>query len=399
MNVYERLGVTPIINASGSVTRLGGAPMPPEVLQAFTEAATQAVSIEELQAAASAKIADLTGAESGLVTAGCASALTLGAAAIIAQYDLGKMEKLPHCDDFRNEFVIAREQRSGYDHAVRASGARLVEVGCNEIVANAGVRRTEPWEYEAAFGPKTAGVVFVFGRNTVPWLGDVVERAHRHGYSVLVDAAAEVPPRSNFEVILSTGVDLVCFSGGKAIRGPQSTGILCGRRDLVASAALQMLDMDEHLSMWEPPAKFIDKEKIDGLPRHGLGRGMKVSKEEIAALLTALDLFCSGAYDAEVKTFRGYLETIADAVTNKPARTEILDDDDGETPPNLEIHLDEAALGRTAFEVCQSLRHGDPRVYVSHARLSSGTLVIRPGCLTADGASHVARRLAEELSR
>jgi len=124
-----------------------------------------------------------------------------------------------------------------------------------------------------------------------------------------------------------------------------------------------------------------------------------VSKEEIAALLTALELFSSGAYDAEVKTFRGYLETIADAVTNKPARTEILDDDDGETPPNLEVHLDEAALGRTAFEVCQSLRHGDPRVYVSHARLSSGTLVVRPGCLTADGASHVARRLAEELSR
>src|SRR6516164_8899690 len=162
MNIYERYGVTPIINASGSVTRLGGAPMPEAVLEAFHEAAGEAVSLERLQAAASTRIAELTGMEAGLVTAGSSAALTLGAAAILTGHDLAKMERLPHCDGFPHDFIIAREQRSGYDHAVRAAGARLVEVGFNEIVANAGVRRTEAWEFEAAFGPNTTGVVYVF---------------------------------------------------------------------------------------------------------------------------------------------------------------------------------------------------------------------------------------------
>src|SRR5438445_11368973 len=136
--------------------------MPPAVLQAFAEAAGDCVPLDQLQAAASRVIAEVTGAEAGLVTAGAASALTLGAAAILTGYDPGRMERLPHCAGFPHEFVVSREQRNGYDHAVRAAGARLVEVGFNEIVAGAGVRRTEAWEYEAAFGPLTAGVLYVY---------------------------------------------------------------------------------------------------------------------------------------------------------------------------------------------------------------------------------------------
>src|SRR5205814_3546135 len=133
VGVYEDLGLTPIVNASGAVTRLGGAPMPEAVLAAFHQAAGQCVPIERLQAAASRAIAEATGAEAGLVTGGAAAALTLGAAAILTGYDLGRMERLPHCDDFPHEFVVAREQRNGYDHAVRAAGARLAEVGFNEV--------------------------------------------------------------------------------------------------------------------------------------------------------------------------------------------------------------------------------------------------------------------------
>jgi L-seryl-tRNA(Ser) seleniumtransferase len=129
MGVYEDLDLTPIINASGSVTRLGGAPMPREALDAMTEAAVGSVPLELLQAKASVNIAATTGVEAGIVTAGAASALTLGAAAIMTGWDRGRMESLPHSESFPNEFVIAREQRSGYDHAVRAAGARLVEVG------------------------------------------------------------------------------------------------------------------------------------------------------------------------------------------------------------------------------------------------------------------------------
>src|SRR5215470_1617927 len=125
VSAWTRFGLEPIVNASGSVTRLGGAPMPPAVLEAFVTAAGECVRLDELQAAASRRIAALTGAEAGLVTAGAAAALTLGTAAILAGHDPGRMERLPHCDGFPHEFVISREQRNGYDHAVRAAGARL----------------------------------------------------------------------------------------------------------------------------------------------------------------------------------------------------------------------------------------------------------------------------------
>src|SRR5439155_3105710 len=139
-----------------SVTRLGGAPMPAAVLAAFTAAAAESVPLDRLQGAASRVIAEVTGAEAGLVTAGAAAGLMLGAAAILAGDDLGRMERLPQTDGFPNEFVVAREHRNGYDHAVRAAGARLVEVGYHEIVAGAGVRRAEAWEYAAALGPDRA---------------------------------------------------------------------------------------------------------------------------------------------------------------------------------------------------------------------------------------------------
>ena len=180
MGVYEELGLAPIINASGTVTRLGGAPMPPAVVAALAAAAEQWVPLEQLQAAASRRIAAVTGAEAGLVTAGSAAALTLGTAALLAGHDLGRMERLPHCRGFPHEIVVAREHRSGYDHAVRAAGARLVEVGFNEVVAGAGVRRAEGWEYEAAFSERTAGVLYVFSSAAAPTLNEVVQRAQRH---------------------------------------------------------------------------------------------------------------------------------------------------------------------------------------------------------------------------
>ena len=154
MSIYADLGLTPIVNASGAVTRLGGAPMPDAVLSAFNAAAKECVPLEDLQGKASEIISEITGTESALATAGAAASLTLGAAAILTGFDIGRMERLPQIDGIPHEFLVAREQRNGYDHAVRASGARLVEVGMNEIVANAGVRRTETWEYETAIGPR-----------------------------------------------------------------------------------------------------------------------------------------------------------------------------------------------------------------------------------------------------
>jgi D-glucosaminate-6-phosphate ammonia-lyase len=398
MNVYRELGVEPIINACGTVTRLGGAPMPERVLRAFHDAAQEWVPLEQLQAAASRRISGISGTEAGLVTAGSAAALTLGAAAILTGHDLRRMEALPHCDGFPNELIIAREQRSGYDHAIRAAGARLVEVGFNEVVSNAGVRRTEAWEYEAAINERTAGIVFVEGATAAPTLAEVVEVAHRHDLPVLVDAAGELPPRSNLQSIPSTGADLVAFSGGKAIRGPQSTGILCGKLELISAAALQMLDMDDHAILWDPPNDFIQRSLIPGLPRHGIGRGLKVSKEEIVALLTALELFHSGAYDAELEQQRRRLETIAATLEAAPVTCRILDPQDGERWAVLEIEIDETAAGRSAFEICRTLRTGTPPVYVGHGRLAQRCLMINPLCVTDEQVAKLGQRLREAVT-
>jgi D-glucosaminate-6-phosphate ammonia-lyase len=388
-----RVKLRPIINASGAVTRLGGAAMPEAVLRAHNEAAEVSVSMEELQAAAARRIAEVCGTESGLVTSGAAAGLTLGAAAILAGHDLGRMERLPHCEGFPSEFVIAREQRNGYDHAVRAGGARLVEVGMNEPVAGSGVRRTEAWEYEAAIGENTAGVLYVYGPNPSPPLAEVVAVAQRHQLPVLVDAAGELPPRENLQSIPATGADLVAFSGGKAIRGPQATGILCGKRELIASAALQMLDMDDHFDLWNPPPDFIDKSKLAGMPRHGIGRALKVAKEDIAALLAALDLFTSGTYDAELPQARQQLQTIAHALANSPADC-TLQEPPATDSPRLVVSVRDAAK---AFEICRALRDGEPSIYVGHGQLAEGKLVIDPLCLNDADATILAERLQQMI--
>jgi L-seryl-tRNA(Ser) seleniumtransferase len=369
--------------------------MPEAVLEAFCAAARESVPLDELQGVASRVIAAATGAEAGLVTSGAAAALTLGAAAILTGYDLGRMERLPHCDGFTHEFVVAREQRNGYDHAVRAAGARLVEVGFNEIVAGAGVRRTEAWEYEAAFGPATAGVLYVIDPQSRPPLAELVERAHRRGLPVLVDAAGELPPRANLRSIVAAGADLVTFSGGKAIRGPQATGILCGRRDLVGAAAAQMLDMDDHYDLWEPPADLIDKARLGGIPRHGIGRSLKVSKEQIVALLTALKLFTSGTYDAELLAQRRRLERIVAVLGGLPVQCVVRVPADGESLPLLEIAVGGAEMAR---DVCRRLRRGRPPVYVGHGLLYEGKLTVNPLHLTDERTEALARRLREELT-
>jgi D-glucosaminate-6-phosphate ammonia-lyase len=396
MGIYEDLGLEPIINASGSVTRLGGAPMSAEVLDAFRNAAAESVPLDQLQGVASRQIAELTGAEAGLVTSGAAAALTLGAAAILTGYDLGRMERLPQCDEFPHEFIVPREQRNGYDHAVRAAGARLIEVGFHEPVAGAGVRRCEAWEIEAAIGPQTAGVLYVHDEHAQPPLAEVVAVAHAKGVPVLVDAAGELPPRANLRSIIGCGADLVAFSGGKAIRGPQASGILCGRRDLVGAAALQMLDMDDHFELWEPPPHLIDKTRLKGMPRHGIGRGLKVSKEQIVALLTALKLFADGAYDRELADMRRHLQRLADGLAELPVKCCLIVPDDHQSPPRLEITVD-SSHGRTAFDICRRLRHGSPPGYVGHGRLDDGILIIHPLHLNEPRTTELLRRLRDEL--
>ncbi len=398
-SLLAKFSLDPVINASGSVTRLGGAPMPQAVVAAMAEMAAYTVPLDLLQGVACRQIAEATRTEAGLVTAGAAAGLTLGGAAILTGWDRARMESLPNTDGFADEFVVAREHRSGYDHAVRAAGAKLVEVGFNDIVSGAGVRRTEVWEYQAAFSAATAGVLYVLSPESVPPLAEVVLLAHAHGLPVLVDAAAELPPRSNLTDITATGADLVVFSGGKSIRGPQASGILAGRRDLIGSAFVQMMDLDEHPQLWTPPPELVDQTALlGGPPRHGLGRGLKVAKETIIGLLMALELFESGQYDVEVERQRIILDKIIEDLQGLPLSCRVEESLDGESSPLLEIVLDESVLGRTAFQVCRALRDGKPAIYPGHARLARGSLMIHPLHLDEDTAKTLARRIAEEVN-
>jgi D-glucosaminate-6-phosphate ammonia-lyase len=243
-DILKRLGFARVINATGTVTRLGASPMDPEVIAAMSAAAQCSVDIAELQGRASEIIAAATGAEAGIVTSGAMAGLLVGAAACLAGLDPVKMARLPDTEGMRNEFIVSRSHRNSYDHGVRAAGARLVEVGLPDRLTGCGVRDTEAWEFESAIGDRTAGILYLARADSRPLLADVVRVAHAAGVPVLVDAAAELPPAANLRRFIEDGADLVVFSGGKGIGGPSASGILCGRRSLVGSALLQQLDLD-----------------------------------------------------------------------------------------------------------------------------------------------------------
>ena len=395
-SVYSEFGVRTIINVAGSATRVGGAQMPPEVMRAMADAALESVSMMELHAAASRHIAAATGAEAGFITAGASAGLTLGTAAILAGLDLVKMERLPDTTGMKNEFIISREHRNGYDHAIRVAGAKLIEVGLNEQLAGAGVRRTEAWEYEAAITDRTAGIAYVLTANSQPPLDQVVAVARKHGLPVLVDAAGQLP--AGLRRLIASGAALVACSGGKGLQGPQSTGILCGRKDYIASVALQTLDMDEHFEIWDPPEDLIPKSRLPGLPRHGIGRGFKVGKEEIIGLLTALKLYEKGASEEDADAARKHLESLVSGLKGLPVEPRLNVPQDKAGMPSLQLVLNRQVLGRSAFDIARELKRGDPGVFVNERLLEQETLVINPMHLDGPRTEALTRRLRAVLS-
>lgn len=401
MGVYERLGVRPIINARGTNTRLGGAQMEQAAIEAMAEAAQEAVPLEELQAAASNIIAKITGAEAGYVTSGASAALTLGMAACLTGLDVARMNRLPHTTGMPNEVLMARHQVSGYSHAISAAGAKIVEVGMpNDTTPPMEVHITEAWEFEASITENTVAIAYAARRGGHPPLEEVIDIGKRYHLPVLIDAAAQVPPVENLRKFIAMGVDLVAFSGGKGIRGPQASGILCGRRDLIAAAAMQNLDMAAiAFDTWNPPPSFIPKEKLRGVPQHGIGRSMKVTKEAIVGLLTALHLYTEEKVSRDLKQSRAFLEQIAQPLKGvsgvEMEWTEYISG--GE--PMLVVKLDEVKLGRSAAEVSQGLQDGAPAIYVRESRLRQGILVIYAGNLNEERTKIVEQRLYTEITK
>ncbi len=218
------------------------------------------------------------------------------------------MNRLPEVADGRNAFIVVRSQRNMYDRAIVVAGGRIVEVGIPDRYSGPGVRDASAWEIAAAITPDTAAIYYLAHPQSLPPLAEVAAVAREHGLPLLVDAAAQLPPAYNLRRFLEQGADLVAFSGGKAIGGPQASGILCGRADLIASALLQMLDLDVFPDMWHVPEEFAPLRQLPGLPQHGVGRSCKVGKEEIVGLLVALERFVAGGEDERRAAWRQTLD-------------------------------------------------------------------------------------------
>jgi D-glucosaminate-6-phosphate ammonia-lyase len=389
MSIYDRFGIRTIINAKGPSTRLSGGLLDAEVTSAMTEAAGYCVDMAELQAGASKLIAEVTGAEAGIVTSGAAAGLLLGTAACMTGLAPGKMSRLPDTRGIKNQVIMVRSQRNFYDHAVRTTGARIVEVGLPDRYAGAGVRDAEPWEIEDAISEETAAVCYVAGSRAQPPLPEVVRVAHHAGVPVIVDAAGQLPPIGNLRRFLAEGADLVAFSGGKAIGGPQGSGILAGKRDLIMAAVLQHLDLDIYWEQWAPPAPLIDKGRLRGEPPHGIGRPCKVGKETVIGLLVALQKFVSEGEDNRTRRLQAGAQRLYNALAGVDhARVQIT----AGASPRVELQVSRD-IPRTAMDLCIELERGNPGIYADASQAAAGIVSFNPLCLREGDAEKIAARV------
>ncbi len=395
-SIYDKLGVRRIVNASGSKTRLSGSIMPEEVVRTMMEASRDLVDIEYLQAKASEIISEVTGAEAGIVTTGAASALLLSTASCVTGLDIVKMEKLPDTTGMKNEVVIARHHRNGYDHQIRLAGVKLVEAGLNETGIGVGQRSVEGWEIEAAITERTAAIAYFAKPSNTPPLEEVVKIGEAHGVPVIVDAAAELPPVSNLRKFIAQGVSSVAFSGGKAIRGPQASGILAGERDLIMGAVLQQLDMDTTFELWNPPANLIDKSRLKGIPRHGIGRGYKAGKEEIVGLITALQLYANQDHQHEMEEYETKCKLIVEALQSVASvRATYLPETDLRAIPLVEIQFLNAKEARDLIKIDTKLKERNPPIYLEGSRIDEKILQVNPFNLKGEDLDLIVSRIKE----
>ena len=335
-SIAEELGVVPIINAGGPNTKHSGSRPRPETLEAMREVSSSFVQMEEMLIAAGEEIARLLGVEAATVTSGASGGLVVQAAAAIARDDPELISRLPMADGIPNELIIQRRQRFVYDHLYLGAGARLVEVGNSE--------GCDLDELIGAISEKTAGIIHLESpfknRGAVP-LPDLVEAAHERDLPVLCDAASMLPPRANLTKFVNQGADLVSFSGGKGIRGPQSTGILLGN------------------------ATWVEYARLNNAPYATAARGQKVSREEIAGILAALRVFVGEDEEAETQNYKRQMEFVVDLVAEVPGVRAVVEHDYDHYIPHAVIYFTPNWKGPDMETVRDILMAGNPRVYVS----------------------------------
>lgn len=338
MTTYKDLGVKKIINAAGTYTKYGGSLISPEVIKAMKAASGSFVDIDELLQKSGEYIAKVLNIESALITAGAAAGLTLSAAACIAGSNPDHIKSLPNTECLKNEIIIMRCHRNPYDNAMIMAGAKLIEIG-NAI-------ETCPWELESAIGEKTAAIAFFIQSEMLEAslsLKEVINIAHEKNIRLIVDAAAELPPIENLKKFAKMGADIIVFSGGKDIRGPQSSGLIVGKKDIINIC------------------------RLHGYPHHAIGRPMKLDKETIMGFLRAIELYIKEDHQKREKKWKEQVENIISGLNNIPHirvfqgyPTQPLTQPS--TIPRVYIKLDEENLGITKEEVALMLYKGNPRI-------------------------------------
>ena len=363
--LYESIGVKPLINARGTFTIISGSTMLPEVRAAMTEAAQHHVHIDEMMAGIGTRLAELTQAEFGMVTCGCSAAITHATAACIAGGNPDLHVRLPNLTGFpKDEVIIPRHSRNVYDAAVRAVGARIVEASTVE-------------ELDSAFGPRTAMIYILAGPNAEsgPLTTQVIcDMAQKRNVPVFVDAAAEVLTVPN--VHLAKGATLVAYSGGKCIRGPQTAGLLLGRKDLIQAA-------------W-----------VHSSPHHGFARALKIGKEEAMGMLMAVEMWFKRDHDAEWKLWLRRLDHVAKRVEAISGVTTSVKMPEGlsNKHPTLNIRWDPAKLGVTGRVVAKHLFTTEPRIALPTGASDNGLAVV-PYMMIPGDEKIVADRLVATLTK
>jgi uncharacterized pyridoxal phosphate-dependent enzyme len=360
---FRELGVRPFINAAGTYTAMTASLMPREVMDAINYASEHYVMLDELHDRVGERIASLVKSEAAMVTSGAASALTLGTAAVLTGTDRQKIVDLPNLAGMKSEVIVQKSHRFGYDHAVRNCGVKLVEVETRD-------------ELERAVNEQTAMMLFYNANNFVGQIKDeeFAQLGKKHGIPTFNDCAADVPPVENLWKYTHMGFDLVTFSGGKGIRGPQSAGLLLGRKDLIAAA------------------------RLNGPPNsNSIGRGLKVNKEEMLGMLAAVEVYLKKDHERERVEFDKRAETIRKAAAAVPGVTaEVFVPEVANHVPHIRISWDEASKQMTAAQVVQALREGEPSI---GTRSEGNALVVGVWMMRPGDDAIVARRLRQVLEK
>jgi L-seryl-tRNA(Ser) seleniumtransferase len=366
MNIYESLGIRPVINAQATLTRLGGSLMPPEVLVAMNSAAKCFVDLDELQQRVGERIAKLTRNEAAYVSSGAAAGLVLTAAACICGNDPDLKDIFPHLDGRKNEIIVHKSHRNGYDYAITQTGAKLIEIGTPE--------KTTRIDFEQAITTRTAAFFWFQGAMNKPGdlpLSDAIRVAKAHNIPVIVDAAAQLPPTSNLWHFTQMGADAAIFSGGKDLRGPQSSGLVLGRKDLIEMC------------------------QILGNPNHGIGRPMKVGKEEMIGLLAAVERYInldpSVFEDYCEQTVKLWCESFNELRGITAQRS--FPNEAGQPFPRCHVLINPQKSGIDRDAVIVSLAKGTPSIMVE--AVGNSGLYLNPMTLEAGEEKIVLNRLIE----